>query len=175
MALAAAAGAGALAAWLADRRRSRRRNGQGACASCGVSWGETASAEPYLIHGRLVCERCAEKARRHIPWEYGALATAAAVATGFMVAGKGLVAMVLFPAGSTIVMTLAAVELMKLANRRAQRRIAAGESPDIEALHAERAALRAGVRHRGLWPETLDARLPSVDGSRLGMSDLRGE
>ena len=58
LALAAVAGTSALAAWLVDRRRSRRRNEHGECATCGISWAETQSTDPYLIHGQLVCEDC---------------------------------------------------------------------------------------------------------------------
>ena len=43
---------------------------------------------------------------------------------------------ILWPVGSTLALTLGAVQLMKLANRNAQRRIAAGEFPDIQALAA---------------------------------------
>lgn len=39
-----------------------------------------------------------------------------------------------FVAGSTGVVVLGTVQLMKLANRRTQRRIASGEFPDFEAL-----------------------------------------
>lgn len=135
--LAAAAFVTATAAWTADRRRCRRRNKQAKCGSCGASWAETPSREPYLIHGRLVCEACAEKAKRRIPWQFGTLAVAAAVATGGMVAGFGIVAMVLFPVATTIVMTFGAVQVMKLANSEAQRLIAEGEFPDFEALGTE--------------------------------------
>jgi len=69
-----------------------------------------------------------------MPWHFGMLGLAAAVATGIAVAGADVAIMILVPATSTVVMTLAAVQLMKLANRRAQRRIAAGEFPDIKAL-----------------------------------------
>jgi hypothetical protein len=69
-----------------------------------------------------------------MPWHFGVIAAAAAVATGSIVAGKGVAAMVLFPAVSTILMTVGAVQLMKLANRYAQRRLAAGEFPDFKAL-----------------------------------------
>ena len=136
LALAGAAFAGFAAAWTVERRRCRRRNERGECGGCGVSWAEASSPDPYLIHGRLVCEDCAEKAKRRMPWHFGILAAAAAIATGFIVAGNGVAAMVLFPAASTIVMTLGAVQVMKLANRNAQRRIAAGEFPEMKALSA---------------------------------------
>jgi hypothetical protein len=121
--------------WIFERWRSRRRNRIGACATCGTSWRSTNSGEPYLIHGRLVCEDCAATARRRMPWQFGVLGAAAAAA-GFGVAlGEGgLVAGILWPIGSTLAGTLGAVQLMKLANRNAQRRIAAGEFPDIAPL-----------------------------------------
>ncbi len=137
LALAAAAGASVTVAWLVDRRRCRRRNAQAECAACGVAWAETPSGDPYLIHGRLVCEECAEKAKRWIPWQLGAVAGFTALATGLIVAGEGFAAMLFLPVGSVIVMTFGAVQLMKLANRRAQRRIAAGEFPDFRALGTE--------------------------------------
>lgn len=140
LALAAAAGAGVTVAWLVDRRKCHRRNMRGECAGCGVAWAESPFGEPYLIHGRLVCEGCAEKAKRRMLWHFGILAAAVAAATGFTVVGNGMAAMVLFPAGSVIIMTVGAVQLMKRANRDAQRRIAAGEFPDFEALGAETSA-----------------------------------
>ncbi len=45
--------------------------------------------------------------------------------------------MMLLPVGSTIVMTVVGVQLMKLANRIAQRRIAAGEFPDMRSLRSD--------------------------------------
>ncbi len=140
LALAAAAGASATAAWLFDRRRARRRNEQGECGACGVSWAETPSGDPYLIHGRLVCEDCAEKAKRRMPWELGALAGWAALITGFVVTTLATCSakdVSFFIAASTGVVVLGTVQLMKLANRRAQRRIAAGEFPDFNAVGPE--------------------------------------
>ncbi len=122
--------------WMLERSRSRHRNQTGKCAMCGSVWQSVPSDDPYLIHGRLVCEPCAEKARRRMPWHFGTLGVAAAVGTGLAAAGAGLPAMVLLPAGSTIVLTLGAVRLMKLANRNAQRRIATGEFPDLQGLPA---------------------------------------
>lgn len=46
LALAAAAGGAALAAWIADRRRARLRNGRGMCAACGEPWRGTADGAP---------------------------------------------------------------------------------------------------------------------------------
>jgi hypothetical protein len=121
--------------WVFERWRSRRRNRSGECATCGAPWGSTPSGDPYLIHGRLVCEDCAETARRRMPWQFGILGVAAAAAGMGGVMADGSPAMIiLVPIGSTGAMTLGAVQLMKLANRRAQRRIAAGEFPDMKAL-----------------------------------------
>jgi len=127
--LAAAAGVTATAGWLLDQQRGRRRNETGACGTCGNAWTDTASGGAYLMHARLVCEPCAEKARHRIPWHLGFLAAASALATILLVASSGVVAMVLFPVGSTIAMTVGAVQLMKLANRDAQWRILVGDYP----------------------------------------------
>ena len=135
--LAAVAGAGAFGAWVADRKRSRRRNQSGECAACATPWAETPSGDPYLIHGRLICEACAEKAKRRIPWQLAAIGGFAAVASGSAMAGHGVTAIALISAGSTVAMTVGAVQLMKFANRSAQRRIAAGEFPDIETLRSK--------------------------------------
>lgn len=135
--LAAAAGASVTVAWLIDRRRGSQRNNQGKCAACGISWAETTAGDPYLIHGRLVCEGCAGNARRRLPWHFGIIAGATAIATGATLAGNGIVAMLLVPVGATIVMTLGTIKLMKLANRKAQRRIALGEFPGFETLRIE--------------------------------------
>ena len=121
--------------WAFERWRSRRRNRVGECASCGTSWRSTATGELYLIHGRLVCEQCAETARRRMPWHFGIIGTLAAAAGLAVAIGEGSLAMaILVPIGSTAVMTFGAVQLMKAANRGAQRRIAEGEFPDILAL-----------------------------------------
>ena len=134
LAAAAAAGASALAVWWRDRQRCRQRNESGACGACGARWPDTGPGEPYLIHGRLVCEPCAEKAKRRMPWHFGILGGSAALAAGLIVAGQGVVALVAFPIASTVAMTLGAVQLMKLANRKAQRRIVTGDYPDIRAV-----------------------------------------
>ena len=138
LALTVAASAGAVVAWIADQRRSRHRNGRGECGACGRSWVE--SGESYLIHGRLVCEECARKAKRRMPWELGALAgwagLIAAIGAGNVLAGN-LAGAALLIVAPTILVPLGAVQLMKLANRRAQRRIAAGEFPGLGASDAE--------------------------------------
>lgn len=131
--LTAVAGASAVVAWMVDRRRCRRRNQEGQCGACGIPWADAPSGERYLIHGRLVCEDCAEKAKRRMPWELGALAGWVGLGIGITLAGKGLALLAFIPAGMGIA-TLGAVQLMKLANRAAQRRIAAGESPAFDVL-----------------------------------------
>jgi len=136
LALTVVAGASAVAAWMVDRRRCRRRNEHGECGACGVSWAETSSGDPYLIHGRLVCEDCAERAKRRMPWELGALAGWVALAAGVTLADEGLALLLVIPAAMGIA-TLGAVQLMKLANRNAQRQIAAGESTGFNALGTE--------------------------------------
>ena len=72
-----------------------------------------------------------------MPWHFGILAASAGIGTAIAAAGADVALMILLPAGSTVVMFIATVQLMKLANRSAQRRIAAGEFPDFEVLGAE--------------------------------------
>jgi hypothetical protein len=122
--------------WWFESRRSLTRNRSGRCAMCGKAWSETEAENPFLVHGRLVCEPCGERARRRLPWHFGTLVAAAAFATGMIVASAegSLSAMILFPAASTVAMSLGAIQWMKAANRKAQRRIATGEFPDLAAL-----------------------------------------
>jgi hypothetical protein len=120
--------------WMFESRRARRRNQRGECAACGNAWSATSSVEPYLIHGRLVCEACAAKARRRMPWHFGIIGVSAALATGLSIAGAEVALMILLPAASTLVLTVGTVQVMKLANRVAQRRIAAGEYPAMKLL-----------------------------------------
>jgi len=134
--IAAIAGAGALATWVVDHRRSRRRNRSGRCAGCATPWASSGSGDPYLIHGRLVCESCAAKARKRMPWELGAVVAFSMVALGSAAAAKGPIAVVLFSALGTAGMLVGAVQLMKLANRAAQRRIAYGDYPDIASVRS---------------------------------------
>ena len=129
--IAAIAGAGALATWVVDRRRSRQRNRAGRCATCGITWESSNLQDAYLIHGRLVCEACAAKARKRMPWQLGAVAVFSMVALASATAAQGATAVVLFSGFGTAGMLIGAVQLMKLANRRAQRRIAAGDYPGI--------------------------------------------
>lgn len=146
LALTAGATAAAVFAWMADRRRSRRRNERGECGTCGQTLAD--SGESYLIHGRLVCGPCAEKARRRMPWELGALAGWAGLVTAIgavnLLAGN-LAEVGVLVVAPAILVPVAAVQLMKLANRRAQRRIAAGEFPGLEESRiAETASLTDG-------------------------------
>jgi len=130
--------------WLFERRRARRRNRDGECAACGTPWASIPSVEPFLIHGRLVCDGCAAKARRRMPWHFGMLGLTAGVGTAIAFAGADVRLMVLAPMTSTVAMTLGAVAWMKHVNRRAQRRIASGEFPDMEAIRRELAPVHGG-------------------------------
>lgn len=129
--MAALAGAGALATWVVDRRRSLNRNRAGRCAGCGTAWASLTSQEPYLIHGRLVCEDCAAKAKKRVPWQLGAVGMFTFIAVAWATASQGATAVALFSGLGTAGMLTAAVQVMKLANRSAQRRIAAGDYPGI--------------------------------------------
>jgi hypothetical protein len=130
--------AGTTVAWIVDQGRSRRRNAQDRCGACGVSWSEAPSMESYLIHGRLVCHECAARARRRMPWELGALAGWAAVVTttvvGGALGGQSVPAAIFATAtaAAAIVVPIGAVQLMKLQNRRAQRRISEGRPVGAE-------------------------------------------
>lgn len=137
MALAAVAGASALAGWLADRRRSRRRNQHSQCAACGDDQRGADSTELFLIHGRLVCADCSEAAKKRTVWQFAGLAGAVAFATGAIAIEKGAVGLLGVPIGGGILMTAGTVHLMKLANRRAQLRIAAESGPAFAALTEE--------------------------------------
>lgn len=119
--------------WILDRRRAERRNREGRCSGCGTAWTESLSAEPFLIHGRLVCSECADRARRRIPWYVGFVGAAAGFAATASFWQVGTAAAVLMPVGSAGALTLAAVQLMKRANRRAERLIAGGELPELQA------------------------------------------
>jgi hypothetical protein len=72
-----------------------------------------------------------------MPWELGALAVWSALLAGLAVttlASGSALDVSFFIAGSTGGIFLGTVQLMKLANRRAQRRIAAGEFADFKSL-----------------------------------------
>ena len=139
LALAAFAGATALAGWIADRRRARTRNETTRCAACGDDLGGAATSDLFLIHGRLVCPGCAEGAKRKTVWQFVVLVGAIAFATGMIAAEQGVAALISVPVGTTLLMTVGTVQLMKLANRRAQRRIAEGADPVFAAIEASAA------------------------------------
>jgi len=71
-----------------------------------------------------------------MPWELGALAgwavLVAAIGAGNILAGN-LAGAALLIVAPTILVPLGAVQLMKLANRRAQKRIETGEFPGLDA------------------------------------------
>ena len=145
LALAAVAGATALAGWFADRRRARSRNANARCAACGEALHGEDRDELFLIHGRLVCARCADGAKRRTLWQFVGLTGATVFATGMIAASKGVVAMLVFPAASALLMSAGAIHLMKLANRRAQDRIARGTDPSFAALDGDPAGPLLGT------------------------------
>lgn len=134
--IAAVAATGALATWVADRRRARRRNDSGQCASCAEPWTDASRQDAYLIHGRLVCEGCAVKAKRRLPWELGAIGAFSFIALASATAAQGVTAVVIVSGLGTAGMLVGAVQIMKLDNRRAQRRLAGVDEGDVEALTA---------------------------------------
>jgi hypothetical protein len=71
-----------------------------------------------------------------MPWHFGILGASAGIGTAIAVAGADVTLMILLPAASTVAMTVGAIQLMKRANRAAQRRIAAGEFPDMGSLRS---------------------------------------
>lgn len=119
--------------WTMERLRSRKRNRSGACARCGAAWSATTADDPYLIHGRLVCESCATEARREMPMHLGVVGFATALATG-LAATSGELAITLLPAVSAVAMTTGAFHAMKRANRKAQKTIARGQSAEMQLL-----------------------------------------
>ena len=76
------------------------------------------------------CSACASKMKKHLPWEVGALSLILAGTAGVgLLMAEGLI-WVLGPL-VTLPLGFGILQLMKLANRRAQKRIATGESPDL--------------------------------------------
>jgi hypothetical protein len=111
--------------WMAEWWRSGRRNRKGECGGCRRPLAYT-SEDQFLISGRLICAGCATRMKRRMPWMLGTLAlVVVAAAGGAAVMAEGaewvLGPLVTFP------VAFGAVQLMKLANRRAQRRLAAGD------------------------------------------------
>ena len=66
-----------------------------------------------------------------MPWQLAAVATFSLVALASATWAQGATAVVLFSAFGTAGMLMGAVAVMKLANRAAQRRIAAGDYPGL--------------------------------------------
>ena len=75
-----------------------------------------------------------------MPWELAAIAAFSAVALASAMAGQAATAVILVSAGGTAGMLVGAIQVMKLANRNAQRRIARGDDPDTAAVRSSHAA-----------------------------------
>lgn len=113
-------------AWLIEKLRSRRRNASGKCAACGLVWSDITSPEHFLIHGRLVCEGCATRARGRLGWQFGFLGAAALFASVMILVVEGPVVFAIMPPATVSILAVAGIGLMKRANRRAQAQVAAG-------------------------------------------------
>ena len=114
--------------WTAQWWRSGRRSRAGRCGNCARPW-DSGTENRFLVGGRLICSTCAGTIKKGMPWELGALSLilAGTAVLGLIVA-EGLAwvlgPLVAFPLG------IGVLQLLKLANRRAQMRIATGESSD---------------------------------------------
>lgn len=127
--LLASAGAGAVAVggWISDRLRSNRRNAEGECAACARGWAEIEDLERFLIQGRLVCQDCAARARRRLGWQFGLLGAAALLSSVGVLLSEDPAIMALLPPATVGIFAAGTVTMMKLANRRAQARLARGD------------------------------------------------
>lgn len=115
--------------WVAEWWRSGRRNRRGECGACGQALG-TESEDRYLVSGRLTCSGCATQMKKRMPWMLGGLAvliTGTGIGVAMVVDGWEWVLNPII----TSSMVIGTLQLMKVANRRAQRRIAAGEIAQI--------------------------------------------
>lgn len=112
-----------IGAWIFDRWRSRRRNRAGGCAICRSP---LAASEPWLIQGRFVCEGCAAHARRRMARQLGLLAACGGLAAALTLRSNEPWLMIAFPICTVLVLTAGALQMMKITNRRAQVRLAAG-------------------------------------------------
>lgn len=128
----------AVGAWGVQRWRSRIRNASGRCAVCGAPWEAGNAGERFLIHGRLVCESCAARARGRLGWQLGLLGGAAIFSSLIVLAADGPTLLAIVPPALVTVFTAGAIGLMKLANRRARNRIHAGTYP---LLHGDEVSL----------------------------------
>ena len=115
--------------WTAEWWRSGRRNRKGRCGTCAQALSSGPEAR-VLVGGRMICSACASKMKKHSLWEVGALSLILAGTAGVgLLMAEGLV-WVLGPL-VTLPLGFGILQLMKQANRRAQKRIATGESPDL--------------------------------------------
>ena len=80
-----------------------------------------------------------------MPLQLGGIALAGAAAATLIATGQGLVAMVLFPVVTTVLMIGGAVHVMKLANRDAQLRMATGDHPGYAGLPGGSGTVGAAV------------------------------
>lgn len=123
--------------WAFHRWRGARRNRDGRCAACAIEWRSSGTVDRYVIQGRLVCRSCARRARHRLSWYFAALGLAGILATGIAIAGADVAWLVLLPPGLLAVATYGALRWMKLANRRAQRRLASQALASLRAMAPE--------------------------------------
>lgn len=68
--------------WRMVRRRSKQRNVEGRCASCGLAWSEIAIAPvEFQVHGAHVCAPCAHRLRRRTVVAFVGLSLGTALAS----------------------------------------------------------------------------------------------
>lgn len=79
-----------------------------------------------------------------MPWQFAILGASVLTITGWLVSVKGLVPLVLLPAGTTLATGIGVIRLMKRANRRAQQRIATGVSDEMDLLTSGRPTAHPG-------------------------------
>lgn len=117
--------------WLFDTVRARIRNRRNQCATCAISY--TEGGEQYLVQGRFVCEKCAERLKKHTLVEIvvlsGLVATLSglgvwtAISTGLLSKGLVMGVMVAAPPLAFAAALAGSIGLMKWSNRAALRRI----------------------------------------------------
>ena len=119
----------AVGVWLLGRLRSRRRNASATCASCATGWSEIESPERFLVHGRLVCEDCATRAKGRLGWQFGLLGAAGVLSSIGVLLSEDPAILALVPPAVVGTFAVGTIAVMKLANRRAQAQIARGSYP----------------------------------------------
>jgi hypothetical protein len=119
----------AVGVWLLERLRSRRRNASATCASCAKGWSEIESPERFLVHGRLVCEDCATRAKGRLGWQFGLLGAASVLSSIAVLLSEDPAILALVPPAVVGTFAVGTIAAMKLANRRAQAQIAIGSYP----------------------------------------------